>query len=473
MTDLNNRGEEQKETKKIPIMTALMIGAFVAILNQTLLATAIPPIMKDLQISANTAQWLTTIFMLVNGIMIPITAFLVETFTTRKLFLTAISTFAAGTLICAAAPNFSVLMIGRIIQAGGAGVMMPLMQTVILLIFPMEKRGAAMGFIGLVISFAPAIGPTLSGFMVDHFHWRTLFYIVLPIAVLDIILAYFVLKNVTEQKYPKVDILSIILSTFGFGGILYGFSSAGSTGWGSFPVVLTMTAGIVCLILFSFRQFQLSQPILELRVFKYGIFTLTTGIGMLVFMAMIGAATVLPIYMQDMRDFTAMESGLMMLPGAVLMGIMSPITGRIFDKIGARKLSLTGLALMTISNFMYTDLTGATSFTYMTIMYSLRMAGIAMVMMPVTTAGLNVLPKHLIPHGTAVNNTMRQVSGSIGTALLVTVMTTTAMGKGPEVNAEALIHGVNMSFWVAFIFGLIGFVLSFLIKNKEAVSQNK
>ncbi|WP_158736261.1 MDR family MFS transporter [Alteribacillus sp. YIM 98480] len=470
MTDLNNRGEEQKEIKKLPIMAALMIGAFVAILNQTLLATAIPPIMEDLQISANTAQWLTTIFMLVNGIMIPITAFLVETFTTRKLFLTAISTFAAGTLICAAAPNFSVLMIGRIIQAGGAGVMMPLMQTVILLIFPMEKRGAAMGFIGLVISFAPAIGPTLSGFMVDHFHWRTLFYIVLPIAVLDIILAYFVLKNVTEQRYPKVDILSIVLSTLGFGGILYGFSSAGSTGWGSIPVVLTMAVGIVCLVLFSFRQFQLSQPILELRVFKYGIFTLTTGIGMLVFMSMIGAATVLPIYMQDMREFTAMESGLMMLPGAVLMGIMSPVTGRIFDKIGARKLSLTGLFLITISNFMYTDLTGTTSFTYMTIMYSLRMAGIAMVMMPVTTAGLNVLPKHLIPHGTAVNNTMRQVSGSIGTALLVTVMTTTAMGKGPNINAEALIHGVNMSFWVAFIFGLIGFVLSFLIKNKQAVS---
>ncbi|MFB4164049.1 MDR family MFS transporter [Alteribacillus sp. JSM 102045] len=470
MTDLNNNETVPKEIKKVPIMAVLLIGAFVAILNQTLLATALPPIMEDLKITANTAQWLTTIFMLVNGIMIPITAFLVETFTTRKLFLTAIITFALGTLICAITPSFPILMAGRIIQASAAGVMMPLMQTIVLLIFPIEKRGTAMGLIGLVISFAPAIGPTLSGFMVDHFHWRTLFYIVFPIAILDIIFAYFVLKNVTKQHYPKVDSISIILSTLGFGGILYGFSSAGNIGWSSMPVILTMTVGAICLLFFAIRQFQLSQPILELRVFKYKVFTLTTGIGMLVFMSMIGGATILPIYMQDMRDFSATESGLMMLPGAVLMGIMSPISGRIFDKIGARKLSLAGLALMTISNIMYTDLTTTTSFTYMTVMYLLRMAGIAMVMMPVTTAGLNQLPKHLIPHGTAVNNTMRQVSGSIGTALLVTVMTTAALGEGPNMNAEAMIHGVNMSFWAAFIFGFVGFVLSFFIKKKPAES---
>ncbi|SDH04436.1 drug resistance transporter, EmrB/QacA subfamily [Alteribacillus persepolensis] len=465
MTNKEETTQQPQQIKKIPIMAVLLIGAFVAILNQTLLATALPPIMEDLNISANTAQWLTSIFMLVNGIMIPITAFLIETFTTRKLFLMAISTFTIGTLLCAVAPNFPVLMVGRIIQASGAGVMMPLMQTVILLIFPIEKRGSAMGFIGLVIAFAPSIGPTLSGFMVDHFHWRTLFYIVLPIAAVDIIVAYYVLKNVTEQRFPKVDIPSIILSTLGFGGILYGFSTAGNSGWGSWPVIITMSVGIITLFFFSIRQLRLTQPILELRVLKYGLFTLSTAIGMLVFIAMIGAATVLPIYMQDMRNFTAMESGLMMLPGAALMGLMSPITGKIFDKFGARTLAIIGILLMSVSNFMYTDLTTTTSFTYMTVMYLLRMIGIAMVMMPVTTAGLNVLPKHLIPHGTAVNNTLRQVAGSIGTALLVTVMTTTAMGKSPSMDTEALIHGVNMAFWVAFVFGVIGLVLSFFLKK--------
>ncbi|MDQ0299336.1 EmrB/QacA subfamily drug resistance transporter [Salibacterium salarium] len=466
MTQRDNLQDPTK-IKKVPIMAVLLVGAFVAILNQTLLATALPPIMEDLNITENTAQWLTTIFMLVNGIMIPVTAFLIETFTTRKLFLTAITTFAIGTLICALAPDFQILMVGRVVQASAAGVMMPLMQTVVLLIFPVEKRGQAMGFLGLVIAFAPAIGPTLSGFMVDHFHWRTLFYIVFPIAVIDIFFAYYVLKNVTERRFPKVDVSSIILSTLGFGGILYGFSSAGNEGWGSFGVILSFIIGIVCLVIFTFRQLKLEEPILEVRVLRYGMFTLTTGVGMLVFMAMIGAATILPIYMQNMRDFTATESGLMMLPGAVLMGIMSPISGRIFDKIGARWLAVIGLTLVTLSNVMYTDLTTSTTFTYMTVLYAMRMLGVSMVMMPVTTAGLNVLPRHLIPHGTAMNNTLRQVAGSIGTALLVTVMTTMTLGEPPNVNVEGLIHGVNMAFWVASILGILGLILSFFIKHKS------
>ncbi|RSL33369.1 DHA2 family efflux MFS transporter permease subunit [Salibacterium salarium] len=466
MTETDNL-QDPKTIKKIPIMAVLLIGAFVAILNQTLLATALPPIMEDLNITENTAQWLTTIFMLVNGIMIPVTAFLIETFTTRKLFLTAITTFAAGTLICALAPNFPILMVGRVVQASAAGIMMPLMQTVVLLIFPIEKRGQAMGFLGLVIAFAPAIGPTLSGFMVDHYHWRTLFYIVFPIAVLDIFFAYYVLKNVTERRFPKVDISSIMLSTLGFGGILYGFSSAGNNGWDSLGVIFSMLIGIICLVIFAFRQLKLDEPILEVRVLRYGMFTLTTAVGMLVFMAMIGAATILPIYMQNMRDFSATASGLMMLPGAVLMGIMSPISGRIFDKIGARWLAVIGLGLVTLSNIMYTDLTPSTTFTYMTVLYAMRMLGVSMVMMPVTTAGLNVLPRHLIPHGTAMNNTLRQVAGSIGTALLVTVMTTATLGDPPNINVEGLIHGVNMAFWVASALGIVGLVLSFFIKHQK------
>ncbi|SFP45011.1 MDR family MFS transporter [Salibacterium halotolerans] len=466
-----NQNEEnsQQGMRKIPIMAVLLVGAFVAILNQTLLATAIPPIMNDLNISESTAQWLTTIFMLVNGIMIPITAFLIETFTTRKLFITAISTFAVGTLICGIAPNFPLLMVGRIVQASAAGIMMPLMQTVVLLIFPVEKRGQAMGFLGLVIAFAPAIGPTLSGVLVDHFHWRYLFFVVFPIAVIDIIAAYFILKNVTERHFPKVDVPSIIWSTLGFGGILYGFSTAGNTGWASVPVILSMTVGIITLIIFGSRQLKLKEPILEIRVLRYKMFTLTTAVGMLVFMAMIGAATVLPIYMQNYRDFTATESGLMMLPGAALMGLMSPITGRIFDKVGAKWLAITGLFLVTFSNVMYTVLSTETSFAYMTTFYAMRMFGVAMVMMPVTTAGLNVLPRELIPHGTAMNNTLRQVAGSIGTALLVTVMTTTALnpdGGAPEM--AGLIHGVNVAFWVASVLGALGFILSFFIKHKTA-----
>src|SRR5690625_2540021 len=203
------------------VLGVLLSGAFVAILNQALLATALPVFMRDLGITANTAQWLTTIFMLVNGVMIPVTAFLIQKFTTRALFLTAMGSFSAGTLICMLAPNFPVLLIGRIVQAAGAGIIIPLMQTILFVIFPLHKRGTAMGTFGLVIAFAPAIGPSLSGWIVDNYPWQTLFQMILPFAVADIIVAYFILRNVTERTFPKLDIASIIMSCLGFGGLLY------------------------------------------------------------------------------------------------------------------------------------------------------------------------------------------------------------------------------------------------------------
>ncbi|WP_099157798.1 DHA2 family efflux MFS transporter permease subunit [Virgibacillus ndiopensis] len=445
-------------------MIVLISGAFVAILNQTLLATALPHIMHDLELDANVAQWLQSIFMLVNGIMIPITAFLIGRFTTRGLFLSAMGIFAIGTVICSIAPNFAFLMVGRVAQAAGAGIIMPLMQTILFLIFPIEKRGSAMGMFGLVIAFAPAIGPTLSGWLVEHFPWRSLFYVILPIVIIDIIVAYFILKNVTKQTFPKVDILSIILSTLGFGGLLYAFSTAGSNGWASMQVIVSIIIGAVALVWFIFRQLKLEEPILEFRIFKYKIFTLTTALGMVVFISMIGAAVVLPLLMQNMLGFTAFESGLALLPGAVLMGVMNPITGRLFDKFGAKWLSIIGLAILVITTFMFTDLTAQTTFTYIAVVNAVRMFGVAMVMMPVTTAGLNQLPTNLISHGTAMNNTMRQVSGAVGTALLVSVMTNNVI---PDKGINGIIHGVNISFIVAGVIGIIGLVLAFFIKNSR------
>ncbi|NAP00943.1 DHA2 family efflux MFS transporter permease subunit, partial [Halomonas sp. MG34] len=303
---VNDQGTNQppeESFNKVPLLIVLISGAFVAILNQTLLATALPHIMEDLDLNANTAQWLQSIFMLVNGIMIPITAFLIERFTTRGLFLTAMGVFALGTVICAIAPNFGFLMVGRVAQAAGAGIIMPLMQTILFLIFPLEKRGAAMGMFGLIIAFAPAIGPTLSGWLVEHFPWRSLFYVILPIVIIDIIVAYFILKNITKQTFPKLDVLSIILSTLGFGGLLFGFSTAGNSGWGSVQVIVSMIVGAVALVWFIRRQLKLEKPILEFRIFKYKIFTLTTSLGMVVFVAMIGGAVILPLLMQTMLGF--------------------------------------------------------------------------------------------------------------------------------------------------------------------------
>lgn len=444
------------------VLAVLLSGGFIAILNQTLLATALPAFMRDLDITANTAQWLTTIFMLVNGVMIPVTAFLIQRFTTRSLFLAAMGLFTLGTVICMLAPSFGVLLAGRVVQASGAGIIMPLMQTILFAIFPVHKRGTVMGTFGLVIAFAPAIGPSLSGWIVDHYPWQTLFQMILPFAVVDMIVAYFILRNVTERTFPKLDVASIIMSTLGFGGLLYGFSIAGALGWSSPPVLIGLIGGGVVLALFIRRQFRLDQPILEFRVFRYRMFSLNTAIGMMVFIVMIGGTTVLPLYMQNMRGLAAVESGLVLLPGALLMGVSSPFTGRIFDAFGAKWLALIGTTILAVTTFMYTVLTAETSFAYLATVNAVRMLGTAMVVMPVTTAALNELPMSLIPHGTAMNNTMRQIAASIGTAVLVTVMTSSAgAGEAPE----SLIRGANISFFVAGCIAAAGIVMSLFIRK--------
>ena len=459
-----NKNESFDFRKNIPLFAVLLSGAFITILNQTLVATALPPIMHDFGIAESTVQWLQSGFMLVNGIMIPITAFLIQTYTTRRLFLSAMGIFAAGTLVAALAPNFPVLLSGRLLQGAGAGIMMPLLQTIMFLLFPLEQRGKAMGMYGLVIAFAPAIGPSLSGYLVDQFPWRSIFYVVLPVALLIIAAAAFLLKNVTKQTFPKVDVPSIILSTFGFGGLLYGFSIAGSGGWLQPQVGIAMLVGAVTLFLFIRRQLGLEQPILEMRVFQNKIFATTTVLGMIVFSSMIAATVILPIYMQTMHGFTAFQSGLMLLPGAAVMGLMNPVTGILFDRYGGKWLLRTGFTILTVTTFMFTNLTAETSFAYLAALNAVRMFGISMVMMPSTTLGLNQLPNSLIPHGTAVNNTFRQMSGSVGTAILVTVMATAAIPDGTPTGA---IRGVNVSFIVAGWIAVAGLLLTLFIRDPK------
>ncbi|MGY3481962.1 MDR family MFS transporter [Staphylococcus cohnii] len=448
--------------KRIPLFIVLLSGAFITILNQTLLGTALPPIMKDLQVSESTVQWLQSIFMLVNGIMIPVTAFLIERFTSRQLFLTAMSIFAAGTLLCAVGIDFSMLLIGRVLQAAGAGIMMPLMQTILFLTFPKEKRGTAMGLFGLVIAFAPAIGPTLSGILVEHLSWRSVFYVVFPIAIIIIIASIFLLKNVTETTHPKLDIASVILSTLGFGGLLYSFSSVGEAGWTSVQFIAPLVVGIVSLVIFIRRQLNLKEPMLEFRVFSYGIYTLGTILSMFVFGVLIATNIILPLYMQNMLQYSALKSGLVLLPGAIIMGMMNPITGYLFDKFGGKWLARIGLFVLVVSTLPFTMLTEHTTFTYLATSNALRMVSIAMVMMPMTTLAINQLPNDLIAHGTAMNNTFRQMAGAIGTAVFITIMSVSAI---PQDGITGIIHGVNVTFIIATVISAIGLLLSFKLSD--------
>lgn len=435
-----------KDRKKTMLVIVMLVGTFVAILNQTLLSAAISKIMIDFSIDTNVAQWLTTIFMLTNAVMIPITAYLINRFTTRQLYIAAMSLFTVGTVIAAVSPSFAVLLIARVFQAAGAGILMPLTMNTLIDIFPKERRGSVMGTVGIIIAFAPAIGPTLSGVITDAFGWHALFYLIIPIALIDIILAYFTLINVGEKEEHKLDVPSVILSTLGFALLLYGFSEAGSLGWSSVIVIASILIGIISVILFVVRQFKLEEPLLNLRVFKNKVFVYSCLVSMVVFSSMIATEMLLPIYMQTGRQFSAIESGLLLLPGAIIMGIMSPITGRLFDKFGPRVLVLTGLTIMAASTFGLMQLGTDTSIVYICIVYAIRMLGVSMALMPITTWGLNAIENKSIPDANASNNTLRQVAGSIGTAIFITIQSGATKAVADQGAQFALIHGINVSF---------------------------
>ncbi|MBO2945591.1 DHA2 family efflux MFS transporter permease subunit [Paenibacillus sp. F411] len=491
--------DTHKQTPAIPrsvylIIGILLAGAFVSLLSNTLLNIALPSIMNYFELSSpSTVQWLTTGYMLVNGIMIPTTAFLIQRFSVRGLFLTAMTLFTLGTMLGGFAPSFGILLTGRMIQASGSAIMMPLLMNVMLTSFPVEKRGGAMGMFGLVMIFAPAIGPTLSGFIIERYdRWDMLFHLIWPIALLVLLFGFIKLRDHKESVAIHLDSLSIALSSIGFGGILYGFSTAGNTdlgGWDNIIVYYTLAAGFIGLLLFIVRQFKLEKPMLDFRVYRYPMFALSSVISIMMNMAMFSAMLLMPIYLQTIRGISPLDSGLLLLPGAIVMGIMSPITGKLFDKFGAKLLVFTGLAISVVTSYMFSQLTLSTAYSTLIVIYTLRMFGMSMVMMPIMTNGLNQLPMRYTPHGTAMNSTLSQVSGAIGTSLLVTIMTTrtksyvesmvseAAAGLpaqptgeqlqqlAAEVTPQATVHGINDSFMVSVVLLLAALLLSLFIKR--------
>ncbi|OMD43181.1 MFS transporter [Paenibacillus borealis] len=473
--------------KKGPILFIMILGAFLATLNQTVMSVAVPGLMIDFNISAATAQWLTTGYMLVNGVLIPITAYLMQRFTTRELFQTSMFIFLAGTIVSALATSFPLLLTGRMIQAAGAGIIMPLLTNVILALFPREKRGAAMGMVGLAIIFAPAIGPTLAGYILEHYTWEMMFYGMIPLTVIVIICGFIYLRNVSTRSYPKIDMISVILSTIGFGTLLYGFSRAASAGWSSAEVLLSLGAGILSLALFTWRQLASQNPLLDLRAFKYNMFSLTTVISIAVTIVMYADMMLLPLYLQNARGYTAMESGLLLLPGALIMGLLMPVTGKLFDRFGAKWLAIIGLLITIATTLSFVNLTDSTSYSYLVLMSTGRRIGMALLLMPIQTLGLNQLPAKLNAHGTAISNTVRQVAGAVGTSLLVTVMTSRTTTHMQEMMAaggakgatqehmimEASIQGINDAYLVIVGIGILGLLLSFFIKQVGQTSEKE
>ncbi|MGH0428992.1 DHA2 family efflux MFS transporter permease subunit [Bacillus hominis] len=499
------------------VVTVLILGMFISILNQTIINVALPPLMNEFNVSTSTAQWLITGFMLVNGILVPISAFLVSRFTYRKLFVAAMLFFTVGSIICATSGNFTMMMTGRIIQAVGAGILMPVGMNIFMTLFPPHKRGAAMGLLGVAMILAPAIGPTITGWVIENYSWNLMFYgmFVIGLIITFLSLKFFTLAQPVSKT--KLDVFGVISSSIGLGSLLYGFSEAGNNGWTSAEVVITLIIGVIGLAVFIWRELTTDNKMLDLQVFKYPTFTFTLVINAIVTMALFGGMLLLPVYLQNIRGFTPMESGLLLLPGSLIMGIMGPVAGKLFDKYGIRPLAIVGLAITTFATYKFTTLSMDTPYSVIMTDYIIRSIGMSFIMMPIMTAGMNALPMKLISHGTATQNTSRQVAGSIGTAILITLMTqqTTAhvadygnmlttsnpilvdkvhgMGQslaalagsaqaGDAMSTQLLfgqisklsaINGINDAFLIATILAGIAWVLSFFLpssnkRNKKA-----
>ncbi|MGG1658291.1 MDR family MFS transporter [Brevibacillus sp. NRS-1366] len=467
--------------KRLPIMISLMIGAFFSILNETLLNIAFPQLVIELNVSASTLQWLATGYMLVVGVLVPASALLVQWFTTRQMFLGALLLFTIGTLVCGAAPQFAFLLIGRLLQAAGTGLMLPILMNTILVLYSPEQRGSAMGSIGLVIMFAPAIGPTLSGLILESLSWRWLFFLVLPFAVFALVFAFIYLKNVSQPTKPKVDWLSIILSTIGFGGIVYGFSSSGEGhgGWSNPQVYGTVIVGAVSLLLFVIRQLRLTEPLMDLRAFKFSMFTQTAILLIIMMMTLFSTMSLLPFLLQGALGLTVFASGLLMLPGSLLNGLISPLTGKLFDKFGPRTLVIPGTAFLVVIMWFFTRVSVTTSTMAILALHICLMVSISMIMMPAQTNGLNQLPPRYYPHGTAILNTLQQVAGAIGVAFFISVM---ASGQrkflqhspdpsSPAQMTEAMVVGVHNAFMIGFGFAILAFILALFTKRTQAPQE--
>ena len=459
---------------QIRIVAVVVLGAFLALLNQTVMSPALPVIMSDFAIDASTAQWIMSIYPLVSGIMVPVSAFLIDKFSTRALFFGATLVFALGTLLCAAAPDFLFLIIGRVLQAAGSGVLMPLVSVVPMLVFPVEKRGTAMGMAG-IMSAGPAVGPVVGGAVIDTYGWRTMIGAIVPLAILVLVLGVFMLKNVGELKNPKLDLPSVVLSTIAFGGLLYGFSSASSMGWGN-PVVLgSIVAGVVCLVLFVVRQGKIEDPLLQLGTLKTREFRVAAIIVTLINAACLVTNTLLPLLLQTSLGASAFETGMAMLPAAAVGIIISPISGVVFDKFGPRAISIVGLALMTGALFLLSLSTVNTPILVVALFCMLQSAGQSLANMPVNTWGVNALKNDMIAHGNAIANTGRQVAGGLCTALIITVMTSVTASAGVDASIQvATAVGAGVAYKVCAAIGLVSLICAiFSVRTKKTAPKTK
>ncbi|HLR57544.1 MAG TPA: MDR family MFS transporter [Beutenbergiaceae bacterium] len=449
------------------IIAVMVIAAFVMILNETIVSIALPQLATTLEVSTSTIQWLISGFLLTMAVVIPMTGFLLNKFSPRTMFLAAVGSFTVGTLVCAAAPNFAGLLAGRVVQASGTAVMIPLVMTSVMQLIPAERRGAMMGTISIVIGVAPAIGPTTGGAILALLGWRWMFWLVFALAVVLFALGAARLHVPAKKEPSTLPAGSVALSAGGFASLLYGLSTLGQPG-ALVPPWACLLVSAVLLTLFVLRQRTLQQagtPLLDLRTLTYPRYRTGLLLSLVVFMALLGAgAILLPIYLQGVLGHDPFTAGLALLPGGLTMAAISRPAGTWYDRLGARKLVIPGAMGMAASLWGLALVGGAAPLALVIGIHMALMLSLGLMMTPIMADSLGTLPDPLHSHGSALLATLQQVAGALGSAVFVTVATLMSVNaaSGPPDG-----DGIRAGFAVAGMIALVGVVMSFRVKAPE------
>ncbi|MDQ8705348.1 MDR family MFS transporter [Streptomyces sp. LHD-70] len=453
------------------VVRLLVLATFVVILNETIMINAIPRLMDSLHITEQSAQWVSTAFMLSMAAVIPVTGWFLQRVTTRQAYAIAMGVFLAGTALSAVAPSFEVLLLGRIVQAAGTAVMMPLLMTTMMIVVPEGDRGRVMGNVTLAMSVAPALGPAVSGLILQVGSWRLLFVVVLPIAALVTFLGLRKLENIDEPKVSPIDWLSVGVAALGFGGLVYGLSMFGE-GHGKVTAGIAVVAvGAAAIALFVFRQLRLQRtgtPLLDLRTLGHRTFTLSLVLLSIGFLAMLGAMILLPLYLQNLRGLSPLETGLLVMPGGLVMGLLGPTIGKAFDRFGSRPLIVPGSIGMVLALGALTQVSATMPYGVILGLHALLMVSLAATFTPCFTLGMGGLPSHLYSHGSSILGTLQQVAAAFGTALVVTVMSSrtsqlVADGTAP---AAAQVSGMKLAFAVVAALAAVTVVVAVKLPNR-------
>lgn len=463
-----HKKREIKDGQRAIIFLCLVVSGISSSVLSTAMTTALPGVVEYFGISTSVGQWITSGYSLAMGMIMPLTAFLITRFPTKRLYLTGIGAFIAGLLVSIFAGDFALMMVGRVLQACGNGVLMTAAQVVIMTIYPIKKRGTMMGTYGLATTAAPVVAPTIAGLMIDAFGWKSIFYVSLVIMILSFIISCIVFEDVLELQDKKFDVVSFVESIVAFGGVTLGIGNLSTFGILSIEAGVPLLLGAVVCVFFVTRQCRLEKPFLDVKILVNRNYAVSVISSMVLYLVMMGSSVMMPLYVQSVMGYSAVVSGLVTLPGSLATALVSPFAGKLYDEIGIKKIFVAGAAALVISNIGMFFLSMETPLWTAAALNVIRNISIGSLMMPLLTWGTSNVHPTKMADASSLLTSLRTIAGSIGSAVFVGIMTMVAASSAETYGDNAMMHGMNMSFfWMAVGAAVLLLIAVFAVREKR------